>query len=153
IVSGLCWRYHGGIRETMRRVLDGAVGDIVALQCTYNGGTPWHHARHEGWSDMEYQMRNWLYYTWRSGAFNVEQHVHSLDKMAWAMQARYPVRCFGTGGRQVRTDERFGHIYDHMACVYQWENGVKCFSMCRQQANTANDISDYIMGTDGKAHR
>ncbi|MBI3410444.1 MAG: Gfo/Idh/MocA family oxidoreductase [Planctomycetes bacterium] len=151
VVSGLCWRYHGGMRETFRRVLDGAVGDIVAIQCTYNSGPLWHHARREGWSDMEYQVRNWLYYTWLSGDFNVEQHIHSLDKAAWAMQDRYPVRCFGTGGRQVRTDERFGHIYDHMACVYQWENGVKCFSMCRQQANTANDVSDHIMGTDGKA--
>jgi myo-inositol 2-dehydrogenase/D-chiro-inositol 1-dehydrogenase len=150
VVSGLCWRYHNGMRETFRRVHDGAVGDIVAIQCTYNTGTLWHRQREEGWSDMEWQVRNWLYFTWLSGDFNVEQHVHSLDKMAWAMHDRSPVRCFGLGGRQVRTGPEFGHIYDHMACVYEYDNGVKGYAFCRQQANCANEVKDYVLGTQGK---
>ena len=151
IVSGLCWRYHQGMRDVMSRVHEGAVGDIVALQCTYNTGTLWHHARQPNWSDMEYQVRNWLYYTWLSGDFNVEQHVHSLDKMAWAMRDQYPARCYGVGGRQVRTGPEYGHIYDHMSVTYEFANGVKCFSMCRQMAGTANNVSDAIMGTRGVA--
>ena len=151
IVSGLCWRYHGGMRETFQRIHDFGIGDIVSLQCTYNTGTLWHFDRQPGWSDMEWQMRNWLYFTWLSGDFNVEQHIHSLDKMAWAMRDQYPVRCQGTGGRQVRTETRFGHIYDHMACIYEFANGVKCFSMCRQQAGTHNDVTDHVMGTRGVA--
>jgi predicted dehydrogenase len=150
VVSGLCWRYHGGMRETFRRVHDGAVGDIVAMQCNYNTGTLWHRNREAGWSDMEWQVRNWLYFTWLSGDFNVEQHIHSLDKMAWAMRDQPPVRCTGLGGRQVRTGPEFGHIFDHMACIYEYENGVKCYSFCRQQAGCANDVRDYIMGTQGK---
>ena len=150
VVSGLCWRYHNGMRETFRRVLDGSAGDVVSMQCTFNTGTLWHRERQESWSDMEWQVRNWLYFTWLSGDFNVEQHVHSLDKMAWAMREQYPVRCFGLGGRQVRTGPEFGHIYDHMACMYEYENGVRAYSFCRQQANTANEVKDYIMGTQGR---
>ncbi len=151
VVSGLCYRYQTSKRETIKRIHDGQIGDIVALQTNYNTGTLWHRARQPGWTDMEWQVRNWLYFTWLSGDFNVEQHVHSLDKMAWAMGDRYPVKCVGLGGRQVRTAPEFGHIYDHMACVYEYENGVKCYSYCRQMANCAGDVNDYVMGTSGKA--
>ncbi|HYT88956.1 MAG TPA: Gfo/Idh/MocA family oxidoreductase [Gemmataceae bacterium] len=150
IVSGLCWRYHNGMRETFRRVHDQAIGDIVTLQCNYNTGGLWHRARTQGMGDMEWQMRNWLYFTWLSGDFNVEQHVHSLDKMAWAMRDQYPVRCWGLGGRQVRTGPEFGHIYDHMSVCYEYANGVKCYSYCRQQAGCANEVKDYVFGTQGK---
>ncbi len=151
VVAGFCYRYHAGMRQVVRRVHDGAVGNIVALQATYNSGTLWRRPRQPMWSDMEWQIRNWLYFTWLSGDFNVEQHCHSLDKMGWVMRNQYPVRCYGTGGRQVRTGPEFGHIFDHMAVTYEFENGVKCFSMCRQQANCAHEISDYIMGTQGTA--
>ncbi len=150
VVSGLCWRYHRGMKETFHRIHDGAIGDIVALQCNYNTGTLWHRPREQGWSDMEWQLRNWLYFTWLSGDFNVEQHVHSLDKMAWAMRDHYPVRCWGLGGRQVRIQPEFGHIYDHMSCCYEYENGVKVFSYCRQQAGCYQEVKDYVFGTRGK---
>jgi predicted dehydrogenase len=153
IVSGLCWRYDDGMRETMARVHEGAIGDIVALQCTYNVGGLWYRSLKEkeaqGWGDMEWQIRNWLYFTWLSGDHNVEQHIHSLDKMAWAMKDEYPVRAYGVGGRQARTAPDFGHIYDHHAVVYEYANGVRCFSMCRQQPGTAADVSDHIFGTLG----
>lgn len=153
IVSGLCWRYDDGMKETMARVHEGLVGDIIALQCTYNVGGLWHRSLKEkeqkGWGDMEWQIRNWLYFTWLSGDHNVEQHIHSLDKMAWAMKDEYPVRCYGVGGRQARTAPDFGHIYDHHAVVYEFANGVRCFSMCRQQPGTAPDVSDHIFGSLG----
>jgi hypothetical protein len=98
---------------------------------------------------MQYQMRNWYYFTWLSGDFNVEQHCHSIDKMGWAMRNVYPVRCVGLGGRQVRTGPEYGHIYDHMSVVYEFPNGVKCFSNCRQMRGTANDVTDHVMGTRG----
>jgi predicted dehydrogenase len=150
VVSGLCWRYDRGMRETFRRIHEGAVGDIVALQCNYNTGGLWVRQRQPGWSDMEWQLRNWLYFTWGSGDFNVEQHVHSLDKMAWAMRDQYPVRAVGLGGRQVRTGPEYGNIFDHMATVYEYANGVKCFSYCRQQNGCANETKDYVFGTKGR---
>jgi predicted dehydrogenase len=150
IVSGLCWRYHNGMRETFRRIHDGAIGDIVTLQCNYNTHGLWVRRREPNWSDMEWQVRNWLYFTWLSGDFNVEQHVHSLDKMAWAMRDQYPVRAVGLGGRQVRTGPEYGHIFDHHAVVYEYANGVKCYSFCRQQNGCANEVKDYVMGSQGR---
>jgi predicted dehydrogenase len=149
VVSGLCWRYHHGKRETMKRVHDGAVGEIVALHTNYNTHGLWHRPRGPGMSDMEWQLRNWLYFTWLSGDHIVEQHIHSLDKMAWAMRDEPPVRAFGHGGRQSRTQPEFGHIYDHHAVCFEYANGVKLFSYCRQQDGTHNDVSDYVLGTKG----
>ncbi len=149
VVSGLCWRYHHGMRETFKHIHDGAVGDIVALHCSYNTGGLWSKERQSGWSDMEWQLRNWLYFTWLSGDHNVEQHIHSLDKMAWAMKDEYPVKATGMGGRQVRTDPKYGHIFDHHAVVYEFAGGVKCFAYCRQQEGCANSVTDYVMGAKG----
>ena len=149
VVSGLCLRHDNGFKDTVQRIHDGAVGDIVALQANDLRGPIWRRTREEGSSDMTWQMRNWYYYTWLSGDFNVEQHVHFLDVCAWIMRDQYPVRCYGTGGRQVRTGEEFGHIYDHFAVCYEYENGVKLFSTCRQQAGCRNDMSGHAMGRRG----
>lgn len=153
IVSGLCWRYHNGMRETFKRIHEGAVGDIVALQCTYHTNGLWHRSLEEksqhAWSDVEWQLRNWLYFTWLSGDHIVEQAIHSLDKMGWAMHDEPPVRANGTGGRQVRTAPDFGHIFDHHSVVYQYANGVKMFHSCRQQNGCRNDVTDHIMGSKG----
>ena len=99
VVSGLCYRYEKGKRETIHRIHDGSIGDVVAMQATYNTGTLWHQVREPAWSDMEWQLRNWLYFTWLSGDFNVEQHVHSLDKMAWALQRSTADQMLRPGGR------------------------------------------------------
>ncbi len=153
IVSGLCWRYDYGVRETMKRIQDGAIGDIVAVQENYLTGTLWHRTPKEGetWSQMENQVRNWLYYTWLSGDHIVEQHVHSLDKSLWLNGDKPPMNCFGLGGRQVRTDERWGHVYDHFAVCYEWDTGVKTFAYTRQMAKCATDVDDYVLGTKGRA--
>jgi myo-inositol 2-dehydrogenase/D-chiro-inositol 1-dehydrogenase len=149
IVSGLCWRYDTGMRETFQRIHDGGLGEIVTLQCTYNTGGLWMVPRQPEWSDMEWQLRNWLYFTWLSGDHNVEQHIHSLDKMAWAMRDECPVKASGIGGRQVRTGPEYGHIFDHHSVVYEYANGVKLFSACRQQDKCTNDVTDHIFGTKG----
>jgi predicted dehydrogenase len=151
VVSGLCYRYQHAKQETYRRVHEGAIGDIVAMQCSYLTGGLWSVKRTEAMSDMEWQLRNWLYFTWLSGDHIVEQHIHSLDKLMWAMKDVPPARASGTGGRQVRTGPEFGHIYDHFSIVYEWPNGVKGFGRCRQQdgKGIAHDINDYLMGTEG----
>ncbi|MCA9226040.1 MAG: Gfo/Idh/MocA family oxidoreductase, partial [Planctomycetales bacterium] len=151
VVSGLCWRYDYGVRATMDRIKDGALGDIVAIQENYLTGALWHRGRQESWSEMEYQMRNWLYFTWLSGDHIVEQHIHSLDKALWLMNDEPPAKCFGLGGRQVRTEDKWGHIYDHFAVCYEWANGVKTFAYTRQMSGCANDVDDYVLGTKGRA--
>lgn len=152
VVSGLCWRYHPAVVEAFKRMQDGQIGKILVMEASYNTGFLWNHGRKEQWSDMEYQMRNWLYYTWLSGDHIVEQHIHSLDKLGWAMGDQPPVAATGTGGRQVRTEPAFGHIYDHFAIQYEYADGVKGFSRCRQQGGCANDVSDHFWGTKGICH-
>ncbi len=151
IVSGLCYRYDPPKQELIKRVHDGAIGDILAMHVSYNTGTLWHHGRQPSWSDMEYQMRNWLYFTWLSGDFNTEQHIHSLDKAAWAMRDEPPVRATGLGGRQVRVEEQWGNIFDHFAVVYEYANGAKLFAQCRQMAGCSIDVSDHLIGNKGSA--
>ena len=150
VVSGLCYRYEDKKRELIRRVHDGAIGDIVALQCTYNTGGLWHRGRKPEWSDMEWQIRNWLYFTWLSGDHITEQHIHSLDKLAWAMNG-FPTECTASGGRIVRTDPKYGDVYDHFNTVFEWEGGVRGFSSCRQWNDTTSDVSDHVFGTRGTA--
>lgn len=152
IVSGLCWRYDLGVKETMKRVLDGAIGDIRSIQTTYLTGSLWYRGHDPKWTEMEYQMRNWYYFNWLSGDFNNEQHIHSLDKVGWAMHDEPPVRAWGVGGRQVRTEAKFGDIYDHHGVTYEYANGVHAHAYCRQIAGCYNDTSDLIVGTKGTAN-
>lgn len=148
IVSGLMWRYDIPTQELMKQVHDGAIGDIVVLQASYLTSTLPYYVRKPDWSDMEWQIRNWQYFVWLSGDHNVEQHVHSLDKAAWAMHDEPPVRCSGLGGREMR-DPTIGNGYDHFAVVYEYAGGQKLFSRCRQMNGCAPDVSDYLIGTKG----
>ncbi len=90
LVSGLCWRYHNATRETVQRIQDGAIGDIVTIQETYNTGHIGGRPRDPALTEMEFQVRNWYCFTWLSGDHNVEQHIHSLDKALWVMHDEPP---------------------------------------------------------------
>ena len=155
VVNGFCWRYFGPRRETMKQVFDGKIGDIVAIETTYNsqgvwGGEP-RKTREQCSSDMEYQMRNWYFYNWLSGDHIVEQAVHGIDTMGWATGDKLPIRCWGVGGRQSRTDPKFGNIWDHFSIVYEYPNNVRGYHHCRHWVNTANQVKDYILGSNGMA--
>ncbi|MBX3416313.1 MAG: Gfo/Idh/MocA family oxidoreductase [Pirellulaceae bacterium] len=151
IVSGLCWRYDLGVRATMDKIREGAIGELVTIQENYLTGELWHRGNKPEWSPLENQIRNWLYYTWLSGDIPAEQHIHSLDKALWLMDDVPPTRCYGTGGRQKRTEEKYGNVYDHFASCFEWDNGVKCFSYCRQQNGCFNETEDHVWGTQGSA--
>jgi predicted dehydrogenase len=150
IVSGLCWRYDLGVQETMKRVLDGAIGEIISIQENYLAFPLSHRPREANWTEMEYQLRNWQFYVWLSGDFNNEQHVHSLDKAAWALREATPVNAWGIGGRQLR-DPKEGDVYDHHAVTYEYPGGVHVHSYCRQMPGCDVDVSDIIFGTKGRA--
>lgn len=152
IVSGLCWRYDLGVRETMRRILeDKMIGDIVAIESSYNSGTLWHRKGQPDWSRMEYQIRNWLYYTWLSGDHILEQAVHSLDKTAWLLGDIQPTKAMAIGGRQQRTEAKYGHIYDHFTVFYEFPTGQRVYFTCRQQDETSNRVDERVLGTNGQA--
>jgi myo-inositol 2-dehydrogenase / D-chiro-inositol 1-dehydrogenase len=151
LVSGFCWRYNNMIEETFQQMENGAIGKLVAYYATYytNPVKPMPPAstRPEGMSDVEWQIRNWYNFVWLSGDSLVEQAIHSVDKVAWAMHEEPPVSCVGVGGRSVPAEG--GNIYDHFEINYQYPNGVRAFVACRQMVGTYNENSDYIMGSEG----
>ncbi|MBI3823963.1 MAG: Gfo/Idh/MocA family oxidoreductase, partial [Planctomycetes bacterium] len=148
VVAGTQRRYQTGYLETMQRVHDGGIGTITSGRCYWNQADLWHRARTLNMTDIEWQIRNWLYFTWLSGDHICEQHVHNLDVINWAIQA-HPLKCVGMGGRQVRTTKNFGHIFDHFAVDYEYPNNVHVMSMCRQIQGCASNISESVAGTRG----
>jgi predicted dehydrogenase len=153
LVNGFCWRYDGPRRETMKRVFDGQIGNIVAIETTYNSQGVWEprKSRDECASDMEYQMRNWYYYCWLSGDHVVEQAIHGIDTMGWVMGDKPPLSCWGVGGRQSRTDPKYGNIWDHFSVVFEYPGNVRGYHQCRHWVNTPNRVKDYILGSKGTA--
>ena len=148
IVSGTQRRHEAPYVEAMKRIHDGAIGEVVAAQVFWNQGGLWNREREPGWTDMEWQVRNWLYFTWLSGDHIVEQHIHNIDVANWALQG-HPVRAVGVGGRQVRVDPDYGHIFDHFAVQFEYESGARVLSMCRQIDGCADHVGEHITGTAG----
>ncbi len=146
---GFCWRAHDAWRESMREIRGGRIGDVRAYYATYLAGSLWHRGHKAEWSELEYQVRNWLYWTPLSGDHLVEQAIHSVDKVMWAMGDRPPKHCTATGGRQVRTDAKFGNIYDHFDVIYEWDDGALGIVQCRQMDGTLGENLDTIVGSAG----
>lgn len=151
LVSGFCFRYDYANRAIFGRVLDGAIGDLRTVTTFRHGGEAWYKERQPHWTDMTYKMRNWYYYNWLSGDFVVEQAVHSLDMMSWVMGDKMPISATGTGGRQVRTDKKYGNIFDHFAVEFEYEDGAKGYHFTRQQSQTSHKNSVEVFGSEGTA--
>jgi myo-inositol 2-dehydrogenase / D-chiro-inositol 1-dehydrogenase len=149
IVAGTQRRYQTGYKESMRRIHDGALGTITSARCYWNQGGLWHAARTENMTDLQWQIRNWLYFAWLSGDHIVEQHVHNLDVINWALGNSHPTKANGMGGRQVRTGPEYGHIFDHFAIDFEYPNNVRVLSMCRQIAGCEGNVSEWLTGTKG----
>jgi len=151
VVSGFCFRYDFPKRALFERVLKGEIGEIKNVYTVRNGEELWSKPRQAGWTDMEYQLRNWLYYDWLSGDFITEMMVHSLDMMSWALGDKNPIRATGTGGRQSRVEEIYGNAFDHFAIEYEYEKGVKGIHFSRQQNGCSTTNRVEVAGTQGSA--
>jgi myo-inositol 2-dehydrogenase / D-chiro-inositol 1-dehydrogenase len=154
---GLQRRHEIKYIETIKRLQDGAIGDIVSTRAYWNGSTPWVHKREEleqkygrKLSEMEYQLRNWYYFTWICGDHIVEQHIHNMDVINW-LKGGYPVRASGMGGCQVRKGKDYGETFDHHAVEFEYADGTRMFSQCRHIPNCWNSVSEYAQGTKGTA--
>ena len=154
LMSGFCWRYQDQVRETFAKLHAGGVGDIRTVQSTYNT-TGWipPKVRREGWSDTEFQARNWHYFHPLSGDHIVEQAVHAIDWIGWAMGDAPPERCFAVGGRQTREElPETGNVYDHFAVTYEYPGGVRAYHTCRHWPNTPSDNTMFVVGSTGSCH-
>ncbi|HSA97379.1 MAG TPA: Gfo/Idh/MocA family oxidoreductase [Acidobacteriota bacterium] len=150
IVAGTQRRHQQKYLETLKRVHDGAIGELVGGQCYWNQGDLWVIKQTPEMSDMEWQCRNWLYFSWTSGDHIVEQHVHNIDVMNWAFGAT-PVKVMAMGGREVRTAPEYGNIFDHFAVEFEYPGGVRVASQCRQIKGCADRVEEKIVGTKGTA--
>ncbi|GIW80924.1 MAG: dehydrogenase [Gemmatales bacterium] len=152
IAAGTQRRHQTSYIETMKRIHDGAIGKITAARCYWNSRGVWPpKPRQASWGDLEYQMRNWYYYCWLCGDHIVEQHVHNLDVINWALQS-HPIRAVGMGGRQTRVGKEFGEIFDHFAVDYEYPGGIHVLSMCRHAPNCENNVSEAVVGSKGNCH-
>ena len=149
---GLQRRHQPAYMETVKRLHEGAVGEITSMTCYWLGNARAGVERLPGESELQYQLRNWYYFTWISGDFIVDQHIHNIDIMNW-IKGGHPVRAQGMGGRQVRNDPKLhGQIFDHHFVEYEYADGSKLFSQCRQgQTGTHQETSEHVVGTKGRA--
>ncbi len=152
IVAGTQRRHQKHYVELMQRVRNGDIGEILAAQCYWCGGDmigywKWHEPS-EAATQFEWQLRNWPWFVWTSGDHYVEQHVHNIDIINWALDA-HPVKALGMGGRQVRKE---GNIWDHFAVEYEYENGVRLSSMARQINGCSDRVSEHLVGMKGTCY-
>jgi predicted dehydrogenase len=151
VVAGTQRRHQAGYLESLKRIHQGALGEVVTARVYWNQGDIWARKRHANWSDTEYQLRNWYHFLWLCGDHIVEQHVHNLDVACWAF-GDHPVGAVGMGGRQVISEPERGQSYDHFAIDYEFPKGVHVLSMCRQIEGCAGSVSEWIVGTKGRVH-
>lgn len=149
VVVGLQRRYQTSYRELIKRVQDGAIGEIVAAQAWWDNDGVWMHPRQPQWTEMEYQMRNWYYFNWLCGDHITEQHIHNLDVINWALDA-YPIKAQGMGGREVRKGKDYGEIFDHHYVEFHYGDGAILNSQCRHIKGTMSKVDELLIGTKGK---
>ena len=155
---GLQRHHHAGHIEAIKRVQDGAIGDVVAMRAYWNGNTPWVQKRadlekraNRKLSEMEYQMRNWYYFVWICGDHIVEQHIHNLDMINW-LKNGHPTKARGNGGCETRKGPDYGEIFDHHVVEFTYADESVCFSQCRHQQGCWNDVSQHAIGGKGRAN-
>ncbi len=152
VVAGYCWRYDLPRRAFYEQVHAGALGELAAVYGTYLTGPvkPFEPGQRKpaGMSDLEWQVRHWMNFTWLAGDGLVEQCIHTVDKVKWAFGDEPPVKCVANGGRIRPLDD--GNIFDHVTVVYEWANGARGIVAQRQVPGCYNDNSDYLLGTAGK---
>ncbi len=136
--------------ETIKRIHDGQIGDLLTLRCYWRGGSRGGEEKLPGETEMQYQIRNWYFFTYLSGDHIVEQHVHNIDVCNW-IKGAHPIRAHGLGGRQVRTTKEHGQIFDHHSVEFEYADGARLFSACSQIPQLWHTVAESATGTKGSA--
>ncbi|MHC5003611.1 MAG: Gfo/Idh/MocA family protein [Planctomycetota bacterium] len=153
VAVGLQRRHEPKYMETIKRVQDGAIGDIILSRVYWNGGGIWYRDRKPGQTEMGFQCDNWYPFNWICGDQIVEQHIHNLDVGCWA-KGVYPVECNGMGGGEQRMggDRTKSQIFDHTFCEYTFADGTKMYSQGRHLEGGWTNVSEALHGTKGTAN-
>jgi myo-inositol 2-dehydrogenase/D-chiro-inositol 1-dehydrogenase len=152
VVSGLQSRFHNGYQECIKRIHDGAIGDVVAAQSMFLRAPYGIVSRDPKLSELHYQFSNWYHFCWLSGDDVSQSLVHNLDRIAWIMKEEMPKWCFGLGGRSSSFGEVYGDMFDHHTAVYEYANGARIYALCRTQAGCYDNATDVILGTKGRCY-
>ncbi|MDO5553984.1 MAG: Gfo/Idh/MocA family oxidoreductase [Planctomycetia bacterium] len=150
LVSGLCYRYDTLRREAVEQIRNGLIGDVNAIQCDYVRSPYSMLKRVEGWSELEYQFRNWYHFTWLSGDEIMQSLLHNLDSMLWILNEETPVSCYGIGGRSAMYVPEYGDWFDHTAVIYDFADGKRIYGMTRGVDKCYYSNMDVIHGTKGR---
>ena len=151
VLSGLQSRYTASYRETIQRIHDGAIGDVVAIQEQYLRPPYVLYPRQPGLSEVSWQASNQYHFHWLSGDDILQSLVHNLDRSSWVMKGQAPVKCHGMGGRSTLHGEVYGSVFDHHAVMYEFANGVPLYAWCRTIPGCYNETSSVVLGTKGRA--
>ena len=151
-VSGFQRRYQTSYRDTIARLQDGEIGEILAARAYWNGSLPFSHERQDDENDLEYRLRNWYNYCWVCGDNIVEQHIHNVDVVNWVL-GEHPVAVIASGGRAWKPrEERYGDTWDNFTCDFEYASGVHMLSMSRHWNNSHSAVFEEVTGVDGKSN-
>jgi myo-inositol 2-dehydrogenase/D-chiro-inositol 1-dehydrogenase len=152
IVSGLQSRYHPGYIETVKRIHDGAIGDIVAIEENFLRAPYGVTERKPGLTELEWQCSTQYHFRWLSGDDVPQSLVHNMDRASWVLGNAVPVKCHGLAGRSSMTDQIYGDVFDHHSVIYEFPNGVRVYAFCRTTTGCYDEVSSLIFGTKGRAN-
>ncbi len=151
LVSGLQSRYHLGYAETVQRIYDGAIGDVVSIEENFIRPPYGVVDRKPGLNEVQWQCSTQYHFRWLSGDDVPQSLVHNLDRSSWVMHNQVPVKCHGLGGRSSMIEPIYGDVFDHHSVVYEFANGVRIYAFCRTTTGCYNETSSIIFGSKGKA--
>ena len=152
LVSGLHSRYHAGYAETVKRIHDGAIGDVIAVEENFLRGPYGVIPRKEGLTELQWQCSTQYHFRWLSGDDVPQSLVHNLDRTSWALQNQAAIKCHGLGGRSSMTEPIYGDVFDHHSVVYEFPNGVMVYALCRTTNGCYDNSSSVVLGSKGKAN-
>jgi myo-inositol 2-dehydrogenase / D-chiro-inositol 1-dehydrogenase len=151
LVSGLQSRYDPGIIETVQRIHDGAIGEVVAIQEQWLRAPYGVIARKPGLSELEWQCSTQYHFVWLSGDDVVQTLTHNLDRSRWVLHEQVPVKCHGLGGRSSMIEPIYGDVFDHHSVIYEFPGGVPVYAYCRTTSGCYEEDSSVVLGSKGRA--
>jgi len=152
VVSGLQSRFHTGYQEAIKRIHDGAIGEVVAIEENYLRPPYVLVKRAPGLNEVQYQCSNQYHFNWLSGDDVPQSLIHNVDRSLWAMREQVPVKCHGLAGRSAMFDEIYGNVFDHHSVIYEFAGGAKLYAFCRTTTGCYNEVSSLILGTKGRCN-
>lgn len=151
LVSGLQSRYHTGYAETVQRIHDGEIGEVIALEENFLRAPYGITERKPGLTELEWQCSTQYHFTWLSGDDVPQSLVHNLDRSRWVLHEGVPLKCHGLGGRSSMTGPQYGNVFDHHSVIYEMEGGVRIYAFCRTTTGCYDEASSLVLGSKGKA--